>query len=153
MCRLGATRSWEENEPGQLTQTDQKNIPYRLMSHSAYKLGGKLVPGCCSDPGWVSVSGWWAVASCIIWFVYSNSFIAIIIIIITIFSPFFYPIKLSLSQLVDLTFFFSWFSPPSHCGGESDWAAAWCLSACWINSQQSSNQPPIFTKSAGVSVF
>ena len=34
------TRSWEETQPGQLTQTGQRGIPYHVTSHLVYKLGG-----------------------------------------------------------------------------------------------------------------
>jgi len=33
------TGSWEEAHPGLLTQTGQRDIPYCMMSCSAYKLG------------------------------------------------------------------------------------------------------------------
>jgi len=57
----GCTRSWEGTQPGQLTPPQQRDIPCRMASHSAYKLGGKLTGGCCSGTGWASVGWWWAV--------------------------------------------------------------------------------------------
>jgi len=37
----GCTRSWEGTQPGQLTPTDQRNIPYHKTSCSTYKAGGR----------------------------------------------------------------------------------------------------------------
>ena len=37
----GCTRSWEGTQPGQLTPTDRRDIPYHMMSRSAYKAGGR----------------------------------------------------------------------------------------------------------------
>ncbi|XP_074989722.1 LOW QUALITY PROTEIN: tubulin alpha-8 chain-like [Calonectris borealis] len=55
----GGTRSWEGTQPGQLTPTDQMDIPYHMTSCSAIKLGGEVDGGCrCSGTGWALVS-WW----------------------------------------------------------------------------------------------
>ena len=35
----GCTRSWEGTQLGQLTPTDQRDIPYHITSFSAYKAG------------------------------------------------------------------------------------------------------------------
>ena len=37
----GCTRSWEGTQPGQLTPTDQRDIPYHMTSCSAYKARGR----------------------------------------------------------------------------------------------------------------
>ena len=37
----GCTRSWEGTQLGQLTPTDQRDIPYHMTSWSAYKAGGR----------------------------------------------------------------------------------------------------------------
>ena len=37
----GGTRSWEGTQPGQLTPTDQKDIPDHMTSCLAYKAGGR----------------------------------------------------------------------------------------------------------------
>ena len=37
----GCTRSWEGTQLGQLTPTDQRDIPYHMTSCSAYKAGGR----------------------------------------------------------------------------------------------------------------
>jgi len=36
---LGCKRSWEKTYPGQLTSTDQRDIPCHMTSCSAYKMG------------------------------------------------------------------------------------------------------------------
>ena len=41
----GCTRSWEGTQLGQLTPTDQKDVPYHMMSHSAIKTGGRTKKG------------------------------------------------------------------------------------------------------------
>ena len=41
----GCTRSWEGTQPGQLTPTDQRDIPYRMASCSAYKAGRRRRKG------------------------------------------------------------------------------------------------------------
>ena len=37
----GCTRGWEGTQPGQLTPTDQRDIPDHVVSCSAYKAGGR----------------------------------------------------------------------------------------------------------------
>ena len=37
----GCTRNWEGTQSGQLSPTDQRDIPYHMTSCSAYKAGGK----------------------------------------------------------------------------------------------------------------
>lgn len=68
------------------------------MSCWGYKLRGKLARGCCWGTGWASACGWWVIALRITSFVYSNYFIVIII-----FTFFFGPVKLSLSETTDFT--------------------------------------------------
>jgi len=41
----GCTRTWEETRPGQLTQTDLRDIPHHMMPCSATKLGGGWAGG------------------------------------------------------------------------------------------------------------
>ena len=41
----GCTRSWEGTQLGQLTPTDQRDIPYHMTSWSAYKAGGRRRKG------------------------------------------------------------------------------------------------------------
>ena len=41
----GCPRSWEGTQPGQLTPTDQRDIPYRMTSCAAYKAGGRRRKG------------------------------------------------------------------------------------------------------------
>ena len=42
---LGCTRSWEGTQPGQLTLTDQRDIPHHTTSCSAIKTGGRRRKG------------------------------------------------------------------------------------------------------------
>ena len=122
------TRRWEGTQPGQLTQTGQRNIPYHVMSCPVYKLRGVgLVGDCCSGTNRASVSEWWAIALCITCFVYSNSFFIIFIII----SIFFLSVLLNCLYLNPQVLLFFQFSPPSHWGGGSEQVAAWCLVAGW----------------------
>ena len=37
----GCTRSWEGTQLGQLTPTDQRDVPHHMASHSAYRAGGR----------------------------------------------------------------------------------------------------------------
>jgi len=41
----GCIRSWEGTQPGQLTPADQRDVPYRRMSCSAYKAEGRRRKG------------------------------------------------------------------------------------------------------------
>jgi len=43
------TKSWRRTQPGQLTPTDQRDILYHMMSHSATKAGGRRRKGGCSE--------------------------------------------------------------------------------------------------------
>jgi len=65
-------RGWEGTQPGQLTPTDQRDIPYHITSRSAIKAGGKkeerrtfmivafVLPNnhyACSGPAFQEASG------------------------------------------------------------------------------------------------
>lgn len=55
--RLGCTSNWGWTEPEQLTQNDQKDIAYHVMSCGTIKLG-KLARGMAAAWGW---PGYWSV--------------------------------------------------------------------------------------------
>lgn len=45
----GCTRMWEETQPGQVTPTDQRDIPCHMAPCSAYKTGGRRRKKGCSE--------------------------------------------------------------------------------------------------------
>lgn len=51
------TRSWRRMQAGQLTQTDQRNIPYYMTLFSLVQSGGWYF--------WEFISWWWAIVLCI----------------------------------------------------------------------------------------
>ena len=53
--RLGVHRSWDGTQTGQLTPTDQRDIPYHMTLCSAYKARGKRRKGVRSE--------WWRLSS------------------------------------------------------------------------------------------
>lgn len=53
----GCRRSWDATQLGQLNPTDQRDIPYYVMSCSAYKAGGRLAEDSCPGIGWEWVGG------------------------------------------------------------------------------------------------
>ena len=112
-------RSWEKPQPGQLTQTGQRDIQYHTTSPSGYKCNH------CSGAGWALGSGWCTIALCSTHFVYSLSSI-----IVTNSLFLCCPIKLSLLKPRVLPF--SSDSPPHPTGGRrSEQVAAWYFIASW----------------------
>jgi len=49
----GCTRNWEATQLGQLTPTDQRDVPYHMMSCSAYK-----APALYEEEGRGGVHNW-----------------------------------------------------------------------------------------------
>lgn len=82
---LGNTKRWERAEPGQLTKTDLRDIPYHMTSCEKMMIifrevgwGQMLLRG-----GWALVSRCWAIALCITCFVITH--IHTIIVVISLF--------------------------------------------------------------------
>jgi len=125
--RLGSTRCWEGMLLGQLTPTDQRGIPYRMTSCSAYKAGRRrrkggdtsgvmalvflshCYAGCCA---WGLLS-WRLLNTCLSMgrseWIPSFALLACV--------AFALPVKLTLSQPMSFLF---WFSSPSHCRGVNE---------------------------------
>ena len=132
----GCTRTWEGTQLGQLTPTDQRDIPHHMASCSAYKAGGRRRKG-----GTFGVMAfvfpihrytWWSPA-----FLEmaehlpangSSEWIPCFVLLAC--TAFALPIKLSLTQpTCFLTFTLPILSliPP----GAGERAAGWCWAACW----------------------
>ena len=138
-------RSWEGAEPGQVTRSSPRDIPYHRRSWPVYKGRGSWAGGVdrCSGMGqWVAsncpVHGLSFLGFYLPFFFVLFLFIRIIILILfffflvsSIFS-FSVVIKLLLSQPTSFPFFF--FSPAPHPSGRGrgeDEAVGWCLVAVW----------------------
>ena len=122
-----ATRSWEGTQPGQLTQTGQRGIPYRVTSRPVYKRGGVGLGGIAAQEltGRRSAGG-----------EKLHLYIWIFILLLILFSSFlsYWTVFISTHEF----YFFFWFSSPSHCRGE--WVSS-CMAG--IRPQQSDISPEI----------
>lgn len=88
LCHSEVTRGWKGAQLGRPAQTGQKNIPYHMITCSAYTLWGKVGQGSLlrnylGIPG----GGWWAIALCITCFVPPNYSDVAVIVAITIIIP------------------------------------------------------------------
>ena len=105
-------------------------IFHTMWHHVQYINWGELAWGDgCSRTNWASVSKWWAITLCITCFIYSNPFIIIVILLLSLlvssflsYYPYLYPRVL---------LFPSGSLPHPTEGRGSEWAAAWCLVAGW----------------------
>ena len=135
-CSARSTRSWEGAQPGQLTQTGHRAIPYRMVSCSAYKAG--------EEEGRGGHSEWWHLSSqvtvthdgALLSWRWLNTCLPmrrsewIPCFALLACTAFALPIKLSLSQPMSfLTFTLPILFPIPLVGNEQ--AAVWCLVASW----------------------
>ena len=121
-------RSWEGAEPGQLTRTSQRGIPYHGTSCPVYKLGGVGREGRITARA--SVSGWWAIALCItclswvlflsFFLLYSFSLQLLSLLLVSIRFYFTLVIKLFLSQPTSFTLFSPILLPTPLGGGRGE---------------------------------
>ena len=122
----GCTRSWEGTQPGQLTPTAQRDIPYHRTPCSAYKAGGRRRKGgtlgvmafclpkqllhamepCFPRGGWTPACRWEA----------ANEFLALLCLCAQLLL---YLNCLYLNLRVFSLLLF-WSSPPSHWGGVNE---------------------------------
>ena len=127
------TRIQEGTQPGQLTQTSQRNIPDHVMSCPEHKLGGVGLGGITAQEltGHQSVSGEQLHCASLV------LYIPIPLLLLSFYYYYHYyflplcPIKLSLSQPTSFTVFFNSLPHPTRGAGGSEQAAAWCLAASW----------------------
>lgn len=120
----GDTKSWEGTQPGQVTQTNPRNILYHMTSWSAIKLGGEawgqgtaIAQGLAEhqlDGG--EQLRCTSLTLCILFFFFSS------------------PLSLLLNcpKLMSFVLFFH-ASLPLVC--MSEWMVVWCLTACWVKLQ------------------
>lgn len=106
------TTGWEGMEPEQLTWTDQRDIPYHVMSRSAIKLG-RTLPRLLLLGDWLSI----------VWLVVNESF-CITCFVLLIFFSFTYETVFT-SHRVFLTSAPPILSPVLLVW--SEWATVWCL--------------------------
>lgn len=117
---VGRKHSWPELAKGIFHTTEY---------HARYINWGVGQParGCCLGTGRATAGKWWAIALFTTCFVYSNSFIIIIIIFLL-----FWPIKLSLSQSMNfLPFTLLILSPTQH---EATWVSSYVVLSCQLGS-------------------
>ena len=130
------TGSWEGTQLGQLTQTDQRDMPDHRMSGSAYKLGKKkewgdvqsdgvclpksplrVMEPCFPGDGCTPACRWEV----------GNEFLVLLCLHVWLLLYLLNCLYLN-PRVFSLLLFR--FSPPSHWGG-SERAAVWCLVAGW----------------------
>ena len=134
-------RRWEGAEPGQVTWTSPRAIPYHGMSWPVYEWRGSWAGGADGCSG----MGQWVVSNCIVHglsflecyfffccipFHYNYYYYVIILILSSVFY-FTLVIKLFLSQPTSFTFFF--FAPsssPPHWEGAG--GSGWVVLSCWL---------------------
>jgi len=89
----GCTGSWEGTQPGQLTPSGQRDIPYHIMSCSAYISGGEAGQGLLLrnrlGTSRLAMSNCFSFASLVFWWVLFFS-LFVVFLLITIYYNFYF---------------------------------------------------------------
>jgi len=114
--------SWEGTQPGQLTQTGQRDILF-IWCHAQYISWGSWPGATIAALGQAGYCSWGGrqlhYASLVLYYYYHHHLCLC------------FPSKLSLSQ--PMTFYFFPFSFPSHGGGVTrEWVSSSLVLGCWL---------------------
>ena len=142
----GSTRSWERTQLGQLTPTDQRDIPYHMTSCSVYKLQGAgrgAVIAAWELAGYQSVGGKQLHCASLALYVIITIIIILLLLLLLFYFILFQLLNCSYLNPGVFSLLLFWFSPPSHQGQGSEQVAAWCLVAGWGLTMTSTTLPSL----------